>query len=162
MNTARPSQPNAAESADMRARSVDTSETETHIALTCEVSDGVAQLLRDGAPCTSEITAMAPTTIAIADFDHDGKRCRACALTIARDGVLTPWPRNADDDGCTRAAPSEQEDVLDILVVPVAFAYATTLTDDNIDAFENEWFTPTRVRVRVPPPEDERPDDPNT
>lgn len=128
------------------------------IRLDCQMSGETVQILRDGAPCAeNRLTLPSQAVVEITDFEHDGKHCRINAFTLERDGRLTPWPRNDSDDGCASLAPAGEDRKIDVLIMPVAYAWIGALTDDDLDAFDEHVYEPTRVIVDVPDPDDERP-----
>jgi hypothetical protein len=140
-----------------------TSMPQTHdsepIRLDCQMSSEIVQILRDGAPCAeNRLEIPSQAVVEIADFEHDEKHCRVNAFTLERDGTLTPWPRNGADDGCASLAPAGEKRKIDVLIVPVAYAWVGALSDDDLDAFDEYVYAPSRVIVEVPDPKDERPD----
>jgi hypothetical protein len=128
------------------------------VRLDCQISGEAVQIFRDGEPCPeNRLPLPSQALVEIADFEHDERLCRVNAFTLERDGTLTPWPRNGADDGCVSLAPGEGARKIDVLVVPVAYAWVGALSDDDLDAFDEHVYAPSRVIVEVPDPKDERP-----
>jgi hypothetical protein len=126
--------------------------------LAIQVSGGTVQPLQDGAPHSdTPLTVLLQANIEIVDFVHDGKHWRVNAFTIERDGALAPWPRNDADNGCRWVTPAGGRQTVEVVVVPVAYAWVGQLTDDGIDAFTDHDYAPCRVIVEVPDPVIERP-----
>lgn len=125
--------------------------------LGCRVESGALVLTRNGAPLGSsdmevKLLTQEEITVTIADFDHDGNHYQVSAYS-ARDGVRTYWERIGEGvrSALLRAVASTTI-VLDVTVEATSYA----VSSDG----SSPLYTPAAVKVRLPPPEDERPDPP--
>ncbi|ACY13879.1 hypothetical protein [Haliangium ochraceum] len=130
--------------------------------LDCQQSGDTVQLIHQTTvlvePAIELYGTDTSTTLEIRDFEDENGRCRVNVFTIERDGTLTPWERLASgavspavwsiiERGGERAA----------LLVPVPYAPLGELTADLVDQFAPQDYTPSRVRIVLPPPEDDKP-----
>lgn len=127
--------------------------------LGCRAEDGALRLTHDEAPLgvsvlEVQLTKMEETTVTITDFDHDGKRYQVHAYTT-RDGSRTPWERIGEGVRSpvlrALAGMTIEHDVT---------VEATSYAVSGEDGGSQPWYTPAAVKVRLPPPEDSRPDPP--
>ena len=132
------------------------------IRLDCEKSGDTVQLVHQGTtindPAIIVFRSDESTTIEIRDFEDQNGHCRINAFTVERDGTLTPWERAATGAVSpairTVIVPGSEREAL---LVPVPYAPLGALTADLVDAFEPEDYVPSRVRIVLPPPEDDKP-----
>lgn len=135
--------------------------------LGCQVENDALVLTHDGTPLADRMLALtlaapAETTVAITNFEHDGNRYRVDVYTRGAGGSLTQWERFSEGARSpTLRAESGEE--LDVLVMATYEAPAGEVTAREAQDYELQpSYSLDGVKIRLPPPEDDKPDEPGT
>lgn len=125
------------------------------VLLSCQpldTSGGTMQLMYEGTPLGEklvvELYQLASTTLSIADFEHEGKRCRVNAFTIGPDGTLTPWTRVENAVHSPALSAGDSDTALDVLVVPVDYEPVDPAPGELEGYTPTTWDFQTCVTVR--------------
>jgi hypothetical protein len=135
--------------------------------LGCQVENGALVLTHDGTPLSGRVLALtlaapAETTVAITNFEHDGSRYLVDAYTLGAGGSLTQWERFSEG-ARSPTLRGESGEELEVLVRATYEAPSGEVTAREVQDYEPQpSYSLDGVKIRLPPPEDDKPDEPGT